>query len=224
MSIAYDSSAASANFTVATATTYSHTCGSNNAILLVAVSSVSGTLASAAVTYNGVSMTLWDTSINNFKIWILVNPSRGTFNVSVTTGFVGIHQSCSVSYKGIGTESEPATINYTNNTASNTITLSNTDVYYPRMWMVSFGVMSETVAGLTISMGKTSRQNVAFGSNKARLAIEDSNGAILLWTAATGYAQYSVTLTSNATSANVGFSAVAVVGIHQSTGEFFQFF
>lgn len=132
MSIAFDAqSKDSATFLSGTSFSWSHTCTGSDRYLVVAIMSYNQQGTITAPTYNGVSMTLIQstnipTNVNNFWMYGLVAPDTGTntisFSFSISNSFVS---AVATSYTGVD-QTTPIDVSVIQN-----LTPSTTSAYVP---------------------------------------------------------------------------------------------
>jgi hypothetical protein len=171
MAIAYDTSTDGGEVS-GTSLSWSHTCTGSDRILFVGM--LSSDSAPNAVTYNGTNMTLVDSARLSTPyyslMYMLVNPSSGANNVSITidSGFV---HGCSVSYTGAAQSGQPDASTGGVTSAATSVTGTLTTVA-DNSWTVMMGIQQNGTAktagaGTTVRLSITGNQQYAADSNAA---------------------------------------------------------
>lgn len=163
MAIAFS---AAANTTSALQASWTHTCGSSDTFLFVALHVFSGT---PTVTYNGVSMTLGPTT-GQIRTFYLFSPSAGANTVAISGGTST--DSVSASYTGTVTSALDATGTDAQGGGTGSHTASLTTIA-DNCWVI----MAYTLdAPSTLNAGAGTVQR-AFASQSRSIAIFDNNSA-----------------------------------------------
>lgn len=186
MAITYDTSASTVSSGSGTKT-LSITPSAGATLLVVAINSQS--TPSSTPTFNGVTMTQVDTVRNsNLRTYVLLNPSIGTYNVSVTMPS-GVTQILAATYKDVN---QPGTPNSTGGSegASNSVTLSTTTTVDNTM-LIYVGANNNYLVDVTSSTTNSVRRVVRSDSPFETVAIFD------LLVAQTPAGSKSVNLTSS---------------------------
>jgi len=178
MAIIYDTSASGTSVIGGNSLTYSHTCTGGKLILFVAAT-VRGGDHLTGITYNGVSLTKVDSSLNaqtdgNYTyLYYLLNPATGAHNVVVSTNNAGDSiAASSTSYKEVKQTAQPDA--HSNGSSSeNNLAQSVTSVA-DNCWTV----MGCAIIGSYSVGGGTTQRAGAIGFGGGTNAIFDSNGAI----------------------------------------------
>jgi len=171
MAIAYDHSALLFSEQFGTQT-IAYTCSGTNRILFVEASGI----ASATVTYGGVSMTALAGDPSNYytSIFYLINPASGANNV-VVSGTFGRGSATAVSYNGANRIDSNSTFTWetTNNVAKSTTVVNS------NCWLIAFGYKTASFDA-TLSTTLTQRLMQHWYSNGPYTAviISDSNGTV----------------------------------------------
>lgn len=181
MAIAYDSSSFGGGAGVNNFT-FSHTCASGNAILVVDIIALGSSDVVSGVTYNGVSMTRsrFTTGTDaNWGAWsgytyYLYSPTSGANTVQVNFGGSQSGNGMSASYTGVAQTGFPDSSANNNPSSGLTVTTTTTTVA-DNCWTLLFTHNNSIV---TASTNSTARQlnlsdNVGF-----KRSIFDSNGVI----------------------------------------------
>lgn len=177
MALAFDAESVgnTANSSVSSPITASHTMSSGaNGLLLVAIQYQNGSSA-PAVTYNGVSMTLLKSQAGQFsdvfQIYGLANPPSGSNTISFSwTGGSNFNCFYGVSYTGAKQTGLPDASGGNSN-GSGTSVATTVTVVASGSWIIGFG-KGNSYSSIT---GFTNRGTNALGG---QIGIADSNGAV----------------------------------------------
>lgn len=188
MAIAFDSSAKNSGITSAS---FSHTCTGANLVLFVAARTQSNLGSITGVTYNGVALTLINTSTsagdnNQVSLWYLMAPATGTNTVIVSASAgVSATDGVSSSYTGVNQTSIPNASNINSTTSGSPLSTSVTTTV-DGCWTILAAACDSS--GLAASTGSTLR-NI----QSTRTGLFDSNAPIT----PSGSSTMSVTFTSS---------------------------
>lgn len=186
MAIAHDTSTAHDPGTVASGTSFSHTCTGSNRLLLVGVQSA--VRSDLAVTYNGVSMTKLasyeGTTVNNYMFGLLA-PASGSNSVAIT--WTGADQTVRVvasSYTGVLQSGFPDATKKTETTTGESLTGTITTVA-DNCWSAVWAFQLDGTA-ITASTNVTNRQTIdtfdLFGDSNAAISPAGNFDQTVTWT------------------------------------------